>query len=121
MTAHAILQYLRYRWRAQGLHGTHSPFVYGFVGAVLRRKEGTLENRILAYTGATRFLSEEEVAHASPQDVIAVRHPHQSRARTAHWDALRARPEVRLSVDFYVIGLLFFREEFKAKQHFVLR
>ncbi len=121
MTVHAIRQYLRYRWRAQGRHGTHSPFVYGFVEQVLRRKEGTLEGRILHYTGEKNFLPEEALQNAGEHSVVNVRRPHASPAATVHWRGMCARPEVTLSLDLYGMGLLFFRKDFKAKQHFILR
>lgn len=121
MTLHAVLQYLGYRWRAQGRHGTHSPFVYGFVEAVLRKREETLEARVLHYTGAEDFLPQQAIEAATPESVVLVRAPHASRESTMCWNALCARPEVTLSIDLYKIGLLFFRKEFRVKQHFVLR
>ena len=34
--AFSVTQYLGYRWRAKGLHGTHSPFVYDFIEQVVQ-------------------------------------------------------------------------------------
>ena len=121
MSFHAIVQYLQYRWRAQGRHGTHSPFVYRFVEEVLRKKNGSLEDRILRYTVSENFLDENAVESAAQDSIVLVRHPHATHKSTARWNAIRARPEVTLSIDLYNIGLLFFRKEFKVKQHFILK
>jgi hypothetical protein len=55
------------------------------------------------------------------KDVITVSGIHQSATHVAAWQALTAQPEVRLSIDLFTIGLLFFSEDFKERQHFVLK
>ena len=37
------------------------------------------------------------------------------------WERIKAHPRVRVTVDLFFMGLVFFREEFKAKQHFTIR
>ncbi len=37
------------------------------------------------------------------------------------WEGIKAHPAVRLSIDLFFVGLVFFREDFKVKQHFVIR
>jgi predicted O-methyltransferase YrrM len=37
------------------------------------------------------------------------------------WNAIRENNAVRLSVDLFFIGLVFFSDQFKAKQHFTIR
>ena len=37
------------------------------------------------------------------------------------WETIKAHPSVTLSIDLFFIGLVFFRPEFKEKQHFVLK
>jgi predicted O-methyltransferase YrrM len=46
---------------------------------------------------------------------------HWSEEMEQAWDAIRADPRVMLTVDLFFIGLVFFREEFKIKQHFTIR
>jgi hypothetical protein len=60
-------------------------------------------------------------ACAGANDVVVVRGIHNTPESTAQWDMLCGLKEVRMSIDLYGVGLLFFRKEFKVSQHFVLR
>ena len=53
--------------------------------------------------------------------VVVVSGIHQNPVNSKLWKALVAHSRVRLSMDLYGIGLLFFKEEFKEKQHFTLK
>jgi hypothetical protein len=53
--------------------------------------------------------------------VVFVPDIHKTAARTREWGRLCDQPESLVSIDLYGIGLLFFKEEFKEKQHFVLK
>ncbi len=46
---------------------------------------------------------------------------HKTKRHSAKWLRLRKHPKVMMSIDLYGVGLLFFRKEFKEKQHFVLK
>lgn len=37
------------------------------------------------------------------------------------WKAIKQHPSVTLTIDLFFIGLVFFKKDFKAKQHFVIR
>lgn len=37
------------------------------------------------------------------------------------WEEIKAHPAVKASIDLFFLGLIFFRDEFKIKQHFVIR
>jgi len=187
---HQLKQYLKYRRKAQGRHGVHSPFVYEFTENLLRkptsptnlilatRRHKKLVNKILTYFGCKRilwltnkdgetetYISIEKVADGTinlsterfdfnrfdayqapelylldlaepgdwtvawqkyknkirPGDIILITAIHHSRAHTEAWEHLRSDSAVKLSIDLFRVGLLFFREEFKEQQHFVLK
>ena len=46
---------------------------------------------------------------------------HWSRGMEQAWDHIRVHPAVRCSIDLFFIGIIFFRQEFKEKQHFTIR
>jgi predicted O-methyltransferase YrrM len=46
---------------------------------------------------------------------------HWSSEMEAAWEAIKNEAAVTCSIDLFFIGIVFFRKEFKAKQHFVIR
>lgn len=46
---------------------------------------------------------------------------YKTKNHTQCWNELRGNERVRMSIDLYHIGLLYIRDEFKEKQHFVLK
>lgn len=46
---------------------------------------------------------------------------HWSRGMESAWKEIREHPSVKLSIDLFFIGIIFFRPEFKVKQHFRIR
>jgi len=46
---------------------------------------------------------------------------HWSREMEKAWEAVKAHPSVRCSIDLFFMGIVFFRREFLEKQHFVIR
>lgn len=46
---------------------------------------------------------------------------HWSREMEEAWEIIKAHPAVKTSLDLFFIGIVFFREEFKVKQHFIIR
>ena len=56
-----------------------------------------------------------------PEDVVIIISIHHSKEHTRAWERLAEDRQVRCSIDLYRLGLLFFREELKEKQHFLLK
>lgn len=58
---------------------------------------------------------------ANNSSIIIFDDVHWSRGMEEAWETIRAHPSVTLSIDLFFMGLVFFREEFKVKQHFIIR
>lgn len=46
---------------------------------------------------------------------------HWSEGMEQAWDQIRKHPEVRISIDLFYMGIVFFRKEQKEKEHFILK
>jgi len=53
--------------------------------------------------------------------IVLVNGIHNSEIHSGKWQELHEGDEVRLSIDLYKAGLLFFRKEFLQKQHFFIK
>lgn len=53
--------------------------------------------------------------------VIIIHDIHWSGEMEEAWTLIQQHPSVRMSIDIFSAGLIFFREEFKSKQHFIIR
>ncbi len=61
------------------------------------------------------------VCKISPQALIIIHDIHWSPEMEEAWTTIQADPRVKMSIDIFSAGLVFFREEFKVKQKFVIR
>ncbi len=135
MTLYSFSAYLAYLWKARTRHGVHSPFVFDFIEQVLRGcHNDTFRKRLEQYFGAehVRWIDDADTtgweqvylhttAGRTELSVIIFTDVHTTTAHTKTWQSLYSSPEVRLSIDLYRYGLLFYRDEFREKQHFILR
>ena len=135
MTWYSLSAYFSYRRKALTRHGVHSPFVFNFIEQVLRvRPGGTFREQLAQYFGAEHVIWiddpgatewEQVYLHATGRrtehSVIVFTGIYKTAFHTEVWRSLYGRSEVRLSMDLYRYGLLFFRDELREKQHFILR
>ncbi|HMH23066.1 MAG TPA: class I SAM-dependent methyltransferase, partial [Puia sp.] len=57
----------------------------------------------------------------STSSVIVLDDIHWSEEMELAWERIKEDPRVLLTIDLFFVGLVFFREEFKIKQHFTIR
>jgi len=55
------------------------------------------------------------------ESAVAITGIHNTPAHTAEWNKLCLNAPVTMSIDLYGVGLLFFKQEFKEQQHFILK
>lgn len=53
--------------------------------------------------------------------MVIVTNIHHSKLHGEEWEKLYSNSTVRLSIDAFHVGLLFFKEDFKEKQHFMVK
>lgn len=63
---------------------------------------------------------EQCLKHANEQSVFVFDDIHWSVGMEAAWESIKAHPEVRLTIDLFHFGLVFFRKENPVKEHYLL-
>ncbi|MBC8172983.1 MAG: class I SAM-dependent methyltransferase [Chitinophagales bacterium] len=63
----------------------------------------------------------ECLLHAADHTIMVFDDIHWSSEMKGAWKEIIAHPSVTLSIDLFFKGIIFFRKDFKAKQHFILK
>lgn len=61
------------------------------------------------------------LAKINNESILVFDDIHWSREMEQAWETIRNHPSVRCTIDLFFIGIVFFRQEFHEKQHFVIR
>ena len=64
---------------------------------------------------------EKVLENIAPASLIIIHDIHWSGEMEEAWSIIRKHPKVKMTIDIFSAGLVFFREEFKVKQHFMIR
>lgn len=64
---------------------------------------------------------EQILAHTHEQSIVILDDIHWSEGMEQAWQQVKAHPAVTLTIDLFFVGLVFFRKDFKVKQHFSIR
>ncbi|MES2773994.1 MAG: class I SAM-dependent methyltransferase [Bacteroidota bacterium] len=64
---------------------------------------------------------EQLVLHCNEHSILVFDDVHWSTEMEQAWEIIKADKRVMLTIDLFFIGLVFFRKDFKVKQHFTIR
>lgn len=64
---------------------------------------------------------EQLLEKAGPQTILIFDDIHWSKGMEAAWEVIKNHPRILLTIDLFFIGIVFFRTDFKVKQHFTIR
>lgn len=64
---------------------------------------------------------EQLMEHSHEYTILIFDDVHWSSEMEAAWETIKADERVKLTIDLFFIGLVFFRNDFKVKQHFTIR
>lgn len=69
----------------------------------------------------TESYFEQLLAKTNNDSIFIFDDIHWSREMELAWQHIKEHPAVRCSIDLFFIGIIFFRQEFREKQHFTIR
>jgi predicted O-methyltransferase YrrM len=64
---------------------------------------------------------EQIIGHMAASSLIIIHDIHWSREMEEAWEIIQKHPAVKMTIDIFSAGLIFFREEFQVRQHFQIR
>jgi predicted O-methyltransferase YrrM len=121
----AIAQEAAYHFHSLGLHNIRQ--VAGNFDEVLAPTLAQIRQVDFAFVDGNHRLAptlhyfEQMLPYTNEYSVLVFDDIHWSAEMEQAWETIKADQRVRLTIDLFFIGLVFFRREFKEKQDFVIR
>lgn len=96
-------------------------YYYGFSSIKIN---GQSIKNIEAKSDASIFIVnnfEEMLKEVNENDLIVLLNIHDSKLKEYDWNSARKAEQVKLSIDLFDLGFLFFKNQFIVPQHFILK
>jgi len=127
MNGYKLLAYCKFRWKAIGRHGAHSPSLFSFIEYTKANPLLSLEDNLGDFFKTSLLLKTDVlgastyVDSAAEDSLIIVNSIHDSKLNTKTWETLKSHPKITRSIDFFSKGVVFIKADYKQKEHFIVR
>ena len=127
MNGYKLWAYCKFRWKAIGRHGAHSPSLFSFIEYAKANNLLSLEEKLSDFFKTSKLLKTDVLGANSYVDsavadsLIIVHSIHDSTLHAKTWETLKSHPKITRSIDFFSIGVVFIKADYKQKEHFIVR
>ena len=127
MNGYKLWAYCKFRWKAIGRHGAHSPSLFSFIEYAKANNLLSLEEKLSDFFKTSKLLKTDVlgansyVDSAAADSLIIVHSIHDSTLHAKTWETLKSHPRITRSIDFFFVGVVFIKADYKQKEHFIVR
>ena len=127
MNGYKLWAYCKFCWKAIGRHGAHSPSLFGFIEYAKANPLLSLEDNLGNFFKTNLLLKTDVLGaysyldSAAADSLIIINSIHESKMHNQTWEDLKSHPKITRSIDFFSIGVVFIKDDYKQKEHFIVR
>jgi hypothetical protein len=127
MNRYKLWAYCKFRWKAIGRHGAHSPSLFSFIEYAKANHLLSLEEQLGDFFKTSMLLKTDVLGaysyldSAAADSLIIVHSIHDSTLHAKTWETLKSHPRITRSIDFFFVGVVFIKANYKQKEHFIVR
>ena len=126
MNAYKLWAYCKFRFKAIGRHGAHSPSLYSFIEFAKNHPQ-SIEKKLGLFFNTSTLIEKKllttpiNLNEVGDDSLIIIAAIHESKEHNLAWELLKTHPKVTRSIDFFSHGVIFINAAYKQKEHFIVR